>query len=160
MTKKAKQRIIDAKIAWMRKDKPDWTDKEIGWFAYYTWSDNSTNGLTHCIIDFLIWSGHQAERVNTMGVPKDNTKIVTDVVGLNRRIGSVEWRRSGATPGSADIHCTLAPYGRSVKIEVKFKKDTHKDAQKKYEARVNNAGGIYVIAKTMDGFFEWYDSLP
>jgi hypothetical protein len=44
-----------------------------------------------------------------------------------------------------------------VKIEVKYGKDRQSEDQKKYEHSINEAGGIYVIARNIDDFIEWYD---
>jgi hypothetical protein len=41
---------------------------------------------------------------------------------------------------------------------VKYGKDRQSNDQKKYEQEVTKAGGIYLIAKTFDGFIEWYDA--
>jgi hypothetical protein len=119
------------------------------------WSDSSTNALTKCVISFIVLSGYQAERINTVGGIIDNTKIVTDVIGRTRRIGSVTRIPTTSTKGSADISATI--HGRSVKVEIKFGKDRQSDAQKKYQKDIESAGGIYIIVRTFDGFIEWYD---
>lgn len=116
--------------------------------------DDTANGLTKCIIDFIRLNGGQAERINTMGIPRDSRKTVTDVVGRSQVIGSVEWRTSGTTKGSADISATIR--GRSVKIEVKIGKDGQSDAQQKYQASVEQAGGVYYTAKDFTSFVSWY----
>ena len=120
------------------------------------YSDTKANGLTKCIIDFLNYSGHQAERINNMGRRIDKRKIVTDVVGNIREIGSVEYMKSTMTPGTADISCTLN--GRSLKVEVKIGSDRQSQAQINYEQAITRAGGIYIIARDFDSFLEWYDN--
>ena len=118
------------------------------------YSDNTANGLTKCIIDFLMLSGYQAERINTMGRPIDNRKQVTDVLGRVKTIGSMTWGKSTARKGSADISATIK--GKSVKIEVKIGKDKQSDFQKEYQKEVEWAGGIYIIAKSFQDFYDWY----
>lgn len=118
------------------------------------YNENSANGLTRCIIDFLQLSGHQAERINTMGRPIDNRKQVTDVIGRTKTIGSMTWGKSTATKGSADISATIN--GRSVKIEVKYGKDRQSEDQKKYQQAIEQAGGQYWIAKNFDQFYGIY----
>ncbi|SDB33693.1 hypothetical protein SAMN03097699_0775 [Flavobacteriaceae bacterium MAR_2010_188] len=117
----------------------------------------TSNGLTKCVIDFLSFEGHQAERISTTGRFIDNTKQVVDVLGRSRTIGSKQWIKSNTTNGSSDISATI--YGRSVKIEVKCAATgdhyQSKD-QKAYQRSIEQAGGIYVIARTFDGFYEWY----
>jgi len=119
--------------------------------------------LTRCIIDWITFNGGQAERINTMGRRIDNTKIVKDVLGFTRVVGSVSWQKGTGTKGSADISATIPmvvnnmKVGVSVKIEVKYGKDRQSEDQKKYEHSINEAGGIYVIARNIDEFIEWYD---
>lgn len=120
------------------------------------YNDNSANALTKCIIDFLTFSGFQAERINTMGRYVDNSKTVTDVLGNNRKIGSGKYIKGTGTKGSADISATIK--GRSVKIEVKYGKDRQSEYQKKYQEDIEKAGGIYIIARDFDTFKEWYDN--
>jgi len=117
--------------------------------------DDTANGLTKCILAYIKFKGGQAERINTMGIPKDNRKQVTDIMGHCRTIGSVEWRTSGTTKGSADISATIR--GRSVKIEVKVGKDRMSAAQRQYKATIEAAGGLYYIARDFTGFVKWYN---
>jgi hypothetical protein len=98
-----------------------------------------------------------------MGRRIDNTKTVKDVLGFTRVVGSVSWQKGTGTKGSADISATIPmvvnnmKVGVSVKIEVKYGKDRQSEDQKKYEHSINEAGGIYVIARNIDDFIEWYD---
>ena len=124
------------------------------YLARSKYRDDTANGLTKCIIDFIRLNGGQAERINTMGIPRDSRKMVTDIVGRSRVIGSVEWRTSGTTKGSADISATIR--GQSVKIEVKIGHDRQSDAQRDYQAAVEQAGGVYYIAKDFANFVQWY----
>lgn len=43
-----------------------------------------------------------------------------------------------------------------MKIEIKHGKDRQSEAQKRYQADIEMAGGIYYIAKTFDEFYQWY----
>lgn len=124
------------------------------YLARSKYRDDTANGLTKCIIDFIRLNGGQAERINTMGIPRDSRKMVTDIVGRSRVIGSVEWRTSGTTKGSADISATIR--GQSVKIEVKIGHDRQSDAQRDYQAAVELAGGVYYIARNFTDFIAWY----
>ncbi len=124
------------------------------YLAKSKYRDDTANGLTKCIVDYIRFNGGQAERINTMGIPRDNRKTVTDVLGRDRLIGSVEWRTSGTTKGSADISATI--HGQSVKIEVKIGHDRQSDAQRDYQASVEQAGGVYYIARNFTDFVSWY----
>jgi len=120
-------------------------------------TDATANGLTKAIVTFLNLSGHQGEPISTTGRMLDNTKVVKDVLGFSRKIGSVSWIKGTGTNGSADISATIK--GKSVKIEVKIGKDKQSEAQKLYQSNIETAGGIYMIAKTWDGFYEQYAQL-
>lgn len=120
-----------------------------------THRDDTANGLTKCIIAYIKYKGGQAERINTTGIPLDTRRTVTDVLGRTRTIGSVQWRTSGATVGSADISATIK--GRSVKIEVKAGRDRMSEAQRKYQHDIEAAGGYYYIARNFTDFLYWYD---
>jgi hypothetical protein len=120
-----------------------------------SYDDNTANGLTKCIIAFLNFNGWQAERVSNMGRPVDQRRTVKDVLGRERQIGSMKWIPGSGTKGTADISATIK--GRSVKIEVKIGADRQSEAQKAYQANVEMAGGVYVIARSFDEFMEWYE---
>lgn len=124
------------------------------YLARAKYRDDSANGLTRCIIDYIRLHSGQAERINTTGVPIDHRRQVTDVLGHSRTIGSIEWRTGGGTNGSADISATIR--GRAVKIEVKIGRDRQSEAQRQYQAAIEQAGGLYFIAKDFTSFAEWY----
>jgi hypothetical protein len=163
MNRKTKQRFLDAKRMSLIRKYPTWTDEDLQSFNFYTKTDNSANHLTGCIMDWIRYNGGQAERINTMGRRIDNRETITDVMGYTRTVGSVSWQKGTGTKGSADISATIPmqvngiKFGVSVKIEVKYGKDRQSEDQKKYEHTINEAGGIYVIARNIDDFIEWYD---
>jgi len=119
------------------------------------YTDKTANGLTKCIIDFLELNGFQAERISNTGRYLDNKRIVTDVLGYKRQIGSGKYIKGTGTNGTADISATI--HGRSVKIEVKIGKDRQSEVQKQYEIDITTAGGQYWIAKDFEGFMFHYD---
>jgi hypothetical protein len=118
-------------------------------------SDKTANGLTKAIIQWLRLNGCHAERVNTIGVPMDNRKVITDCIGRQKQVGSVAWRKSNSTLGSADIHSLIN--GKAVFIEVKIGPDRQSDYQKQYQKGVERAGGLYIIAKDFEGFYNWFN---
>jgi hypothetical protein len=121
------------------------------------YSDRTTNGLTRMLIDFLGFSGHHAERVSNTGRPLDKRKIVTDVIGRTRIIGTMKWIHGTGYNGTADIHSVIA--GKFVAIEVKIGRDRQSPAQAEYQAQVEQAGGVYVIATSFGQFMEWYETM-
>lgn len=120
------------------------------------YKENNANSLTRAIIKFLQLHGHQAERISVTGRRIDKRKIVYDVLGHARQVGSVEWIKSSMQPGTADISATIR--GRSVKIEVKVGRDKQREAQVLYQQQIERAGGVYMIATSLDQFMEWYDN--
>ena len=132
------------------KMRPDYVPKT----AY---TDKTANGLTKCIVHWINLNGYQAERISTTGRYIDNSKIVTDVLGKKKKIGTGKYIKGSGTNGSADISATIK--GRSIKIEVKIGKDRQSDAQKKYQEMIEKAGGIYFIASDFDDFMMFYKGI-
>lgn len=125
------------------------------WLAPRKYRDDSANGLTKCIIDFVTLKKGQAERIANMGRRLTTQQTFTDVIGRQRTIGSTKWIPSNGANGTADISATIK--GKSVKIEVKIGRDIQSDVQKKYQKTIEAAGGIYVIASSFEQFHDWYN---
>lgn len=104
--------------------------------------DDTSNGLTACIIDYLRLQGYQSERINSTGRQV-------------KKNGEWKWINGSCTKGTADISATIA--GKSVKIEVKIGKDRQSDYQKRYQRSIESAGGIYYIARNFSDFMTWYN---
>ena len=122
-------------------------------------SDTTANELTKTICKFITYIGGQAERISNQGQYRDNKKVVTDVLGRKRTIGSGTWTKGQGTNGTADISSTIpiktksgAVIGLSLKIEVKIGKDKMSEAQLKYKNDIEKVGGRYMIAKDFDSF--------
>jgi hypothetical protein len=134
----------------------------VEYIAIPKYTDKTANGLTKAIVDFLNLSGHQGERISSMGRMLDKTKIVKDVMGINRTIGSKQYIKGTSTNGTADISSTIQVeiggryFGLSVKWEVKIGKDRQSTDQKTYQANIEKSGGIYHIVKSFDDFYEKY----
>ena len=120
------------------------------------YTDKTANGLTKCVIDWINFNGYQAERINTTGRMIDNRTTYQNVLGQNVTIGSTTYIPGTGTKGSADISATIN--GRSVKIEVKIGKDRQSPNQVAYQAMIEKAGGVYIIARDFEGFLQWYKS--
>jgi hypothetical protein len=110
----------------------------------------TSNGLTRFIVQLLTWCGHFANRTGNEGrvIIKDGDPI---------RIPS------SSKKGMQDIDCNLKhpqhQFGIPWKIEIKIGKDTHKQKQKEFGAKVSNTGGVYSVVKTVEDFFEQLDKL-
>lgn len=126
------------------------------WLAPRRYRDDSANNLTRCIIDFLKFSGWQAERIANIGRRIDTRCTFADVAGRSRTIGSSKWIKGTGTNGTADISATIK--GLSVKIEVKYGRDRQSEAQRTYQSQVQQAGGLYFIASSFEQFLNWYNA--
>ena len=112
------------------------------------YKDQTANGLTKAICDWINLHGYQAERINTMGTAREKKTTGGKVIG-------VTWTKGTSTAGSADISATIK--GRSVKIEVKIGKDRQSEAQKRYQENIERAGGTYYIARNFDDFVDFFN---
>jgi hypothetical protein len=117
--------------------------------------DTTANGLTKCVIDYINFSGGQAERISNTGRYIDDSKIVTDVLGNRKKIGTGKYIKGTGTNGTADISATFK--GKSIKIEIKMK-DKQSEAQKEYQQAIERAGGIYFICHTFDEFLDKFNT--
>lgn len=151
MTQTPKQVLEQLKFDAMCKDYPNVPTYAIPATKY---TDKTANGLTKMIIDFLQLSGWQAERISTTGRYVDNSKVVENVLGQKKQIGSGQWIKGSGKKGSADISATIK--GRSVKIEVKIGRDRQSKDQLEYQKQIERSGGVYIIAKNFNDFYDWY----
>ena len=130
--------------------------------AIQKFDDGSTNALTRCVCDFLNMSDFHAERISNTGTYIDNSKVVTDVLGFKRRIGSGHYIPGQGTAGTSDISAIIRTKKGTVipwSIEIKYGKDRQSKVQKKYEEKINKVGGVYSVVRDMDMFLEIYDDL-
>ncbi len=127
----------------------------------YKHSPKTTKGMQKCIRDYIIYTGHKAKIIDTVGIYKEGAKW-EDVLG-HTRIVKGHWERGSGERGQADISAQkkkavyLENYTLSVNVEIEVKnKDNRSNHQKNYQASTEAAGGIYMIARV--GFFdEWVD---
>ncbi len=110
----------------------------------------------------MVWEGHHLEATNTMGRPIDKRVEYVDVVGRTRIIGSLEWQKGSGDLGSSDAkgHLNLKNhiYAIPLYVEIKYGKDKMSNNQKSYGEKINNSGGIYVVIKNIDQWFDVYDN--
>ena len=119
---------------------------------------STTNGTQTYISDCLNWLGHQAEKVNTMGIPMTD-KFGQPIIGKN---GKQKYRRGSYTTGSSDMPCSLniptMPVSATWKIEVKKAGDTLSLAQERYRDKILAANGLHsvVYVGDLDHFWDEY----
>jgi hypothetical protein len=109
-----------------------------------TYRDDRSNDLTRCVIDWIKFNKYQAERINSTG------RQINDK-------GKNKWIPGSSTRGTADISATIK--GRSVKIEIKCAAtgDRYQSQdQKKYQQDIESAGGVYIIVRDFQQFYDWY----
>lgn len=117
------------------------------------YNDTTSNGLTTCILDWLKFNGHYGNRINTQGqVRIEKIKLAHGNVRTN-----VRWTKGKTKKGTPDIDAIIR--GKPVKIEVKINRDTMSDDQIEQMVAIQKAGGIYFIARNMEGFLQWYNTL-
>lgn len=136
----AKTELMEVLLKEHERKFPDWPEHLSRYVG--TFSTRNANELTRCILAYLKAKGHHAERVNTTGIPR------------KQRDGKMKWIPSGSMKGSSDIHAIVN--GKFVAIEVKYGKDRQSEAQKKYEEKIVQAGGIYKIIRTLREFLIFY----
>lgn len=124
--------------------------------AKYT--DQTSNGLSKCVIDYIELRGFSAERINSTGRQLDGRKSSTDILGNVRTIGSVKWIKGSGKVGTSDISATIQ--GRSVKIEIKCEASGDRlqsQGQREYQKQIEAAGGVYLIVRTFQDFYDWFN---
>jgi hypothetical protein len=131
------------------------TKMEPNYVVKNKFNDNTANELTKSVIRHINLIGGQAERISNTGRYIDNSKIVTDVLGNRKKIGSGKYIKGTGTNGTADISATFK--GKSIKIEIKMK-DKQSEVQKEYQQAIERAGGIYFICHTFDEFLEKFNT--
>lgn len=106
--------------------------------------DKTANDLTKAIIDFITFSGGDANRINCQGqVRKINGRMV--------------WTHGNTRRGTADIHAIFR--GHHISIEIKIGNDKQSPDQIKEAERITKAGGLYYVAKNMQSFLEWWEQI-
>jgi hypothetical protein len=132
------------------------TKMEPNYVVKNKFNDNTANELTKSVIRHINLIGGQAERISNTGRYIDESRIVTDVLGNRKKIGSGKYIKGTGTNGTADISATFK--GKSIKIEIKMK-DKQSEVQKEYQQAIERAGGIYFICHNFDEFLEKFNQI-
>lgn len=120
------------------------------------YEDKTANGLTKCIIEFLTFKGHYANRISTQGQAKARDVQRFDIFsGQLKTIGkTIEWTKGSTRKGTPDVDAIIN--GKPVKIEVKIGKDSMSKEQRAEQVKIQKSGGYYFIARDMQTFYDWY----
>lgn len=100
----------------------------------------NANGLTQAIIKFLTLKGHFATRTSSSG---------------RYLVFEKKWIPSTTKKGYPDVTSIIG--GHTVCIEVKIGRDKMSDVQMKVKQEIEQAGGLYFIAKSFNEFEAWYN---
>lgn len=144
------------KLAYIQKTAPGFYKASGGdTMQLKPWSDKTTNGLTKAIIDWLTYSGHYANRINTQGQARiHKVPRYSMFSGKIEYTDKVQYTKGATNKGTPDIDTIID--GKAVKIEVKAGKDRIRDEQIRQGERITAAGGIYFVCVNMDQFVNWY----
>ncbi|MFT4154721.1 hypothetical protein [Parafilimonas sp.] len=148
-----KQRLLQAREKYMLANYAGCRDFGVPFPPNYT--DQTTNGLTRCITDWLKFNGHYSNRVNCQG----QVRLETIQLANGGSYKKASWTRSTTNRGTADLHCIVN--GKPVSIEIKCKatRDRLRPEQLKEKQRIESAGGLYMVAGNMEQFTQWYDEI-
>jgi hypothetical protein len=115
-----------------------------------SFKDTTANELTRSIEAFIRMTGNYADRINNTGI-------------YDKKTG--RWRKGGTRKGIADIMAAkhIEVGGRklaiTVAIEVKVGKDRMSPDQVRVKAEIEKAGGVYIIARSWDQFYEEWNRI-
>lgn len=123
--------------------------------CFEKFTDKTTNGLTKCVIAWLKLNKYFVERTGNEGRIIDQRQTFNDVVGNTRTIGSIKRVYSTGTRGTSDLKAIINGRFVAIEIKCKFTKDRQRSHQLEYQKQVETSGGVYVIAKDFQGFYDW-----
>lgn len=154
--KDARYRLKKALIEQKKKEYPTLPDYAIGDPLKKYNGKKSSNKLRCQIKDFIKAVGGSAWDGKTQGQVRDNTKVVTDIIGRTKRIGSIQYIPSDKK-GFGDI-CGLYE-GKYFEVEVKIGYDRQRDSQVRREAELKEQGCVYEIVHSLEEFFWVWDNV-
>ena len=114
-----------------------------------TFSDKSANDLKKAIIAYAKIKDFFAERQSSEGRYRPG-KEVTNVMGQKKQLPG-QWL-PGQGKGKADIKALIK--GRLIEIEVKHGRDKLRPEQIEYKQQIERSGGVYLVVKTWDDFYQ------
>ena len=128
------------------------------YFKLETYSDANEKGIKKSIDSFFKFTGTgKMGSVTSTGRYINDSKMVTDVLGRQRTVGTGKWVKSSQTAGISDTICMFK--GGTYFIEIKAGKDRMRESQKKFEESLNKfGGGNYVVVHTFLDFLNFYNS--
>lgn len=139
LTDESRQRYKDAHKKWYTRQYPNAVND-----GFYSGPKilaiDSGSRMDTFIVNFLIWEGWSATKVNNIA-RQINGKLIP----------------SSTKKGTFDVHCTIA--GRSIKIETKHNTDKPSEEQVKMQERERRAGAVAEFVYSIEDFFILYDKI-
>jgi hypothetical protein len=121
-----------------RKEHPNLPDHARVWTKF---TDDNSNALTTSIMAYLKVKNAFGARINVQGQWNEKLKRYT---------------KSGSTTGMPDVSAIVK--GRFIGIEVKYGKDVQSDRQRVVQKQIEEAGGLYFIARDFESFYTWFNN--
>jgi hypothetical protein len=139
-----KKNMKRMKLEHLQKSAPGFFEASGGFtMEVKAYSDKTANALTKSIIDYIKFSGGDANRINTQGT-------------MRKINGKAKWTHGGTRRGTADVHAIFR--GRHISVEIKIGRDRVSEYQNKEKDRIERAGGLYFTARDMPSFIEWFEN--
>jgi hypothetical protein len=137
-----KKLLKQLKLDHIKKTAPGFFEASGGYaMAVKPYSDDTANGLTRCIEDFINHSGGYCNRVSTTGT-------------MRKIGGQMKWTKGNSNTGAPDLRFIYQ--SRSGDVEVKIGRDKLSQAQERELQRIKDAGGLAFVAKDFDSFLNWW----
>lgn len=126
--------------------------EEIGYVQITSYPNvNTHKGFEQAVENYVKWKGGFAQNTPTIGTPRFKEAMVGGKL-VKEQAG---WMNSKGGRGKQDIDLIIA--GVNVKVELKCEGDEQKKEQAKYQRRVQEAGGVYIILRSMHELYEIVD---
>ena len=137
--------LNEAYHKWMKINKPLIPEYAYG-KASFKMSKNKETVILDKIVKYLNWIGE-------LGIVVDSAAHYSKYVGM--------YVKSKTTVGCSDIIACIGGefYAIELKRNYEMGKDRQSDMQKKFEDRVRNAKGRYIIVSDFMDFYNWLNEL-
>ncbi len=108
-----------------------------------SYSDQTTNALTNSVYDWLKYSGHYCNRINSQGQ-------------MRKIKGKLQYTHGASNLGTPDLDAIIN--GKPVKIEIKCRQtgDRLRKEQIEEKDRIEASGGTYIVIGDMNQFVQFY----
>lgn len=128
---------------------PNW-EKDGHYFPHDFPDVGTSNGLTNFVCEYLLWSGHFANRTGNEG------RVIM-------KEGKATRIHSSSKKGMQDIDCNLThpqhQFGIPWKVEIKVGADRLSEKQIEYGKEVARTGAVYSVVSDPEDFFAQLDKL-